>query len=123
MLFYSLIAAPFEYCVIVWHFGSPEKMKKPERIQKQALRYVSKDFNSSYEQLLSRSNRNTLYVQRLRLNLSIVYKSGMKQGPMYVNYVSFSYQASHFWNVLDNCWMTAENGNRSAIGQIMILVF
>ena len=82
--------------------------------------------------LLSRSNRNTLYVQRLRSILSIVYKSVMKQGPMYVNdlfvinensksrryfplvqpqfktrrygFNSFSYQASHFWNLLDNCF-------------------
>ncbi len=111
MLFYSLLAAQFEYCAVLWHFH---------------------DFNSSYEQLLSRSNRNTLCVQRLRLILSIVYKSVMKQGPMYVNDLfvinensksrryfplvqpqfkirrydlnSFRYQASHFWNLLEYCF-------------------
>ncbi len=82
MLFYSLIAVQFEYCAVVWHFCSREKKKKLERIQKQALRYVFNDFNSSYEQLLSRSNRNTIYVQRLRSILSIVYKSVIKQGPI-----------------------------------------
>ncbi len=49
MLFYSFILAQFEYCAVVWHFCSREKMKKLERIQKQALRYVFNYVNSSYE--------------------------------------------------------------------------
>ncbi len=59
-------------------------MKKLERIQKQALRYVYNNYSSSYEELLNKANRPTLYVQRLRSILSIVYKSLMKQGPIYV---------------------------------------
>ncbi len=67
-----------------------EKNQK-ERMQKQALRYVHvhvyNDFNLSYEKLLSQSNGRTctLYLQRLRSILGVVYQSIMKQGPMYVN--------------------------------------
>ncbi len=106
--------------------------KKMERIQKQALRYVYNNYSSSYEELLDKSNRPTLYVQRLRSILNILYKSLMKQGPIYVQdlfvinehsrskryfplvqpqfktqryaFNSFAYQASHHWNLLDNCF-------------------
>ena len=78
MVLYSFMLAQFEYCAVVWHFSSQEKMKKLGRIQKQPLRYVFNDFNSSYEELLSRSNRSTLYVQRLRSIIGIIYKSTMK---------------------------------------------
>ncbi len=61
-------------------FSKPRKNneKDIEWIQKHYAMSLN-DFNSSYEQLLSRPNRNTLYVQRLRSILSIVYKSVMKQ--------------------------------------------
>ncbi len=55
-------------------------MKKLEMRQKQALRNIFNNFNSSYEELLSRLNRTTLSVQRLRSIFGIVYKSVMKQG-------------------------------------------
>ncbi len=42
------------------------------------------NYSSSYEELLKKPNRPTLYVQRLRSMLSIVYKSPMNQGPIYV---------------------------------------
>ncbi len=52
-------------------------MKKLERIQKQALgyMYVYNNYSSSYEELLNKANRPTLYVQRIRSVLNIVYKS------------------------------------------------
>ncbi len=61
-----------------------EKKNEKERIQKQALLFVFNDFNSSYEKVLIRSNRTTVYVQQLRPMLGILYKSIMKQGPKYV---------------------------------------
>ena len=116
----------------VLNFYSLENMNKLERIQKQALRFVYNNYSSSYEELLNKANRPTLYVQRLRSILSIVYKSLMKQGPIYVHdlfvinehsrskryfplvqpqfktqrfvFNSFSYIASHHWNLLDNCY-------------------
>ena len=83
-IFYSFIVAQFEYCTVVWHFCSRENFKNLECIQKYALHYVYNNYSSSYEELLNKANRSTLYVQWLRSILSIVYKSLMKQGPIYV---------------------------------------
>ncbi len=40
-------------------------MKKIEKIQKHALRYVFSDFNASYSELLEKANRPLLYIHRL----------------------------------------------------------
>ncbi len=43
LLFHTYILSQFEYCSLVWHFCSRDKMKKIEKIQKQALRYIFND--------------------------------------------------------------------------------
>ena len=40
----SFILANFNYCPLVWHFCSSESMKKLERIQERALRFLLCDF-------------------------------------------------------------------------------
>ncbi len=54
----------------MWHFCSGEK----------ELRYVFNDFNSCYEELLSLSNRTTLYIEPLQSSLgsTCMCKSIMK---------------------------------------------
>ncbi len=49
-------------------------MKKIEKIQKQALRYIFNDFNASYSELLEKGNRPLMYTHRLRRILSFVGK-------------------------------------------------
>ena len=47
LLFYSFILSHFEYCTAIWYFFSRDKMRKMEKLQKRALRYVYKDLNSA----------------------------------------------------------------------------
>ena len=105
-------------------------MRKMEKLQKRALRYVYKDFNSCYTALLDRAAINTLYVKRLRSMLSLVCNTINNEGSMYLNnafvlnensysrkyllliqpkfntqkygFKSIRYQGSRLWNNVDN---------------------
>ena len=105
-------------------------MKKIEKIQKQALRYVFNDYTSNYDELLKKASKTMLYVQRIKSILSIVQKCLQKACPSYLNDMfrinqgsnsrmflplvqhkvnttkyginSVCYQGSQWWNRVDN---------------------
>ena len=62
----SLILSNFNYCPLVWHFGSCESIRKIEKIQKRCLRIILNDYESDYETLLRNSNKPTMEIRRLR---------------------------------------------------------
>ena len=130
-LFQAFILSQFNYCPLVWHFCSVSNMKKIEKIQARALRYVYNDFHSSYFDLRARSSRPLMYVQRLRGLMIEVFKIINKEGPTYLHdmitvkethynvrnfktlqqpkyktikygFNSFRYHGAMLWNLLDN---------------------
>jgi hypothetical protein len=130
-IFQCFIMSHFNYCPLVWHCCKIGDMKKIEKIQERALRYVFNDFNSSYSELRSKANRPLLYVQRLRSLVVEVYKILNNQSPAYLNDLfiikesqyelrnilplqqpkyntmkyglnSLAYQGASLWNTLDN---------------------
>ena len=129
-LFHSFILLHFNYYPVVWHFCDMKNMRKIEKIQERALRYVFNDFRSEYAELRKRAGRPLLYVERLRCISLEVYKSINKIGPSYLqdmynvkenNYIlkngpnlcmprvkttayghnSLKYQGSKLWNMLN----------------------
>ena len=58
--------ANFNYCPLVWMFSSASSLKKIEKLQKRALRFLYNDYEISYEELLLKSGRETMNVNRLR---------------------------------------------------------
>ena len=66
-MYHCFILSNFSYCPLVWHFCSEENVKKMERIQFSALKFIYNDHSSSYEHLLAVSQIPSLYVRRLRL--------------------------------------------------------
>ena len=84
-LFHCFVLSHFEYCAVVWHFCSRDKMRKMEKIQKQALRYVFNDYTSCYTELLRKADKTLLYVQRMRSILCVVQNCLNKVGPVYLN--------------------------------------
>lgn len=83
VLFHTFVLSHFQYCPVVWHFCQVSDMKKIEKMQKQALRYVYNDYRSSYSELREKSGRSLMYVQRLRNMLYEVYKCIYDVGPAY----------------------------------------
>ena len=63
----SYFMANFNYCPLVWMFSSASSLKKIEKLQKRALRFLYNDYEISYEELLLKSGRETMNVNRLRI--------------------------------------------------------
>ena len=57
--------ANVNYCSLVWMFWSTSSLKKIENLQKRALRFLYNDYEVSYEELLLKSDRATMNVNRL----------------------------------------------------------
>ncbi len=84
-IYRAFIMSNFNYCPLVWHFCSIENTRRLEKIQERALRFVYKDFNSTYRQLLDRGGIDMLYLKRLKFIAIEVYKIVTDQSPNYMN--------------------------------------
>ena len=67
--------ANFNYCPLVWMFSSASSLKKIENLQKRALSFLCNDYEISYEELLLKSDRATMNVNRLRILCIEIYKT------------------------------------------------
>ena len=84
VLINSFIYANFNYCPLVWHFCSKKSLNKIETIQKRALRFLHRDYESDYETLLKKSVKCTMEVRRLR-NLALeIFKTLNGQNPSFM---------------------------------------
>ena len=63
----SFIYANFNYCPLVWHFGTCELIRKIEKIQKRCLRIVLDGYGSDYDVLLRKSGKVTMKIKQLRI--------------------------------------------------------
>ena len=140
LLSQTFILSHFNYCPIVWHFCTREDLRKIEKIQKRALRYIYNDYTASYSDLRRKADTPLLYTQRLKQIMLQVYKSTNSLGPKYlhdmfeiktVNYnlrntcnlkqpkfntvkygkLSLSYEGPALWNILDNQIKESESLN------------
>lgn len=84
MLFNAFILSHFMYSPVVWHFCSIKDMKRIEKVQKRALRYVTDDFTSSYNVLLEKCQLPTMFIQRMRFVMIEIYKVLNNIGPVYL---------------------------------------
>ena len=75
ILINSYFMAKFNYCPLVWMFSSASLLKKIEKLQKRALRFLYNDYGISYEEVLINSGRATMNVNRLRILCIEIYKT------------------------------------------------
>ena len=66
--------ANFNYCPLVWMFSSVSSLKKIENLRKRALRFIDNNYEISYEELLLKSDRATMNVNRIRILRTKIYK-------------------------------------------------
>ena len=66
--------ANFNYCPLVWMFPSVSSLKKIENLQKRSLRFIDNNYEISYEELLLKSDRATMNVNRIRILRTKIYK-------------------------------------------------
>ena len=58
--------ANFNYCPLAWMFSSAVSLKKIENLQKRALRFLYKSYDTPYQDLLLKSGFSSMNVKRLR---------------------------------------------------------
>ena len=58
--------ANINYCRLVWMFSNAASLNKIENLQKRALRFLYKSYNTPYEDLLLKSGFSSMNVKRLR---------------------------------------------------------
>ena len=76
--------ANFNYCPLVWMFSSASSLKKIENLQKRAPRFLYNDYEISYEELLLKSDRGTMNVNRLRILCVKIYKTISNLNPEFM---------------------------------------
>ena len=73
-IFNSFIESQFKYCPLIWMFCSRKSNDKINRIHERSLRIVYKEFDSSYEELLSPCHSFTIHEQNIHCLAIEVYK-------------------------------------------------
>ncbi len=83
-IYNTFILPNFNCCPIIWYFCGKVSLKKIEKIQTRALRFMLKDQISKYEQLLEKCNYATLHIRRLRIISTEVFKSLNNLNPSFM---------------------------------------
>ena len=84
ILINSYFMANFNYCPLVWMFSNAVSLKKIENLQKQALSFLYKSYNTSYEDLLLKSGFSSMNVKRLRALCIEIFKTLNNLNPSFM---------------------------------------
>ena len=84
MLFSAVIMSNLNYCPLIWLFCSKAAYSTINRVDKRALRVLYQDFESCFEELLSRHDDVTIHVKNLQKLLLEVYKMLQHLNPSYL---------------------------------------
>ena len=79
------VLSSFNYCLFVWFISSTKSWKKIENLQKRALRFLSNDYESSYEKLLEKSDKSTINLRSHRSLCLEVFKTIYELNPSFMN--------------------------------------
>jgi len=85
VMYKSFILSTFNFCPVVWSFCGITSIRKIEKVQERALRFLTNDQNSSYKEMLSRINGSTMLVTRLREIVIEVFKCVNRLNPEFLN--------------------------------------
>ena len=129
ILYKTFVMSTFNFCPVVWYFCGVTNIRKIEKVQERALRFLTNDYVSTYLDLLQKTNQTTLLLSRLKAMVNEVYKCIYQLNPKPLNELfvlkenkydlrdpykiampsfnkvkygksSFTYYGSHLWNSL-----------------------
>lgn len=83
-MYHSFVLSNFNYCPLTWSFTNETNLKKLEKIQERALRFIYHDKSSSYEDLLEQSGFPSLKIRRMRTIAIEAFKITQKKCPEYL---------------------------------------
>ena len=74
----NIFFSNLNYCPLVWMFSHAKLLKKVEALQKRALRFLYDDYNSPSEEILKKSGKVCMKVNRFRYLCIEIYKTIIK---------------------------------------------
>ncbi|KAK6176060.1 hypothetical protein SNE40_014416 [Patella caerulea] len=92
LIYHSFIMSTFNFCPLVWHNCNSDKL---EKLHFRALKFSFQDFNSSYDELISKTGVSTLEIRRMRLLAIKVFKIIAGNRPAYMSQL-ISVKKSHY---------------------------
>ena len=87
VLINSYFYSNFNYCPLVWMFSHAKSLKKVEALQKRALRFLYNDYNTPLEEILKKSGKVCMEVNRLRYLCIEIYKSINNINPSFMKQI------------------------------------
>ena len=84
ILINSYFMANFNYCLRVWMFSNAACLKKIENLQKRALRFLYKSYNTSYEDLLLKFGFLSMKVKCLRTLCVEIFRTLNNLSPIFM---------------------------------------
>ena len=71
----SYFVPNFNCCPLVWMFSSAKSLNRIENLQKKALKFLLYAYEFTYEQLLYKTDRSRMSINRLRTLCVEIYKT------------------------------------------------
>ena len=94
ILVQSFVYSNFNYCPLVLYFSSSKSLQRIEKLQERALRFLYNDHTSSYDEILSKSNKCTMLVARQRILCIEIFKTVKQLNPPFMQNI-FILRSSH----------------------------
>ena len=74
LLYNSFFKGQLSYCPLIWTFCSRRSNNLINKLHERALRIVYNDYNSSFNELLEKTNENTIHIKNIRILMTEIYK-------------------------------------------------
>ena len=84
MICNAVILSNFNYCPLIWLFSTKAANNEINRTHKRALRILFKDYDSSFDELLEKSESVKIHVQNLQKLMIEIYKTMNNLNPSYI---------------------------------------
>ena len=110
----SFILAHLNYCPLVWYFTSAKQINKIEKIQERALRYISDDYDSNYQQLLENNKFVSMEIKRKQTLCTEIFKTFNDLNPPYMK--EFFQKYSFFYNLRSSDDLSIPRVNQTTFG-------
>ena len=84
----SSVLSHFNYCPLVWDFTTTKQLQKIEKIQGRALRFITDDYETSYEMLMTNTETTTMRANHMHTLCVEIYKTLSNLKPKYMQDLS-----------------------------------
>ena len=80
----AVVLSNFNYCPLIWLFSTKAANNEINRTHKRALRILLKDYDSSFDELLEKSESVKIHDQNLQKLMIEIYKTMKNVNPSYI---------------------------------------